>query len=260
MGARGRGQPRQPPTGAGDARSEHPPNMPAPNMPASNASARATRPFDAHEAVRRLRHAVSGLADAALFELRDRGHATLFEQLVACVLSIRTRDEVMLPTALALFAAAPTPAALAALEPREIDAIIRGVSFHERKAGQLRAIARATVDDHGGTLPCDVDVLTAFAGVGPKCANLALGIACGQARIGVDVHVWRVTNRWGIVAARTPELAIAQLEATLPREYWVEINRLLVPFGKHVCTARLPHCSTCPLLDMCARVGVESSR
>lgn len=255
MGDSSRGPRREEPGGAGDVR-----NASAANMRASNERARTARPFDAHEAVRRLRDAVSGLADAALFELRDRGHTTLFEQLVACVLSIRTRDEVMLPTALALFAAAPTPAALAALEPEEIDAIIRGVSFHERKAGQIRAIARATVHDHGGTLPCDADVLTAFAGVGPKCANLALGIACGQARIGVDVHVWRVTNRWGIVAARTPELAIAQLEAALPREYWVEINRLLVPFGKHVCTARLPRCSTCPLLDMCARVGVESSR
>lgn len=218
------------------------------------------RPFDADEAVRRLRLAVSDLADAALFDLRDRGHRSLFEQLAACVLSIRTRDEVMLPTALALFAAAPTPAALAALDVAEIDALIHAVSFHERKAAQLRAIAQATVHEHGGTLPCDVDVLTAFAGVGPKCANLALGIACGQARIGVDVHVWRVTNRLGIVAARTPELTIPRLEAALPRKYWVEINRLLVPFGKRVCTARLPRCSTCPLLDMCARVGVEASR
>lgn len=220
----------------------------------------APRPFDVHEAVRRLRTAVSGLADAALFELRDRGHGSLFEQLVACVLSIRTRDEAMLPTALALFAAAPTPAALAAMAVAEIDAVIRAVSFHERKAAQLREIARATVQEHGGVLPCSAEVLTGFAGVGPKCANLALGIACGQDRIGVDVHVWRVTNRWGIVAARTPEQAIPQLEAALPREYWVEINRLLVPFGKHVCTARLPRCSTCPLLDMCARVGVDESR
>lgn len=218
------------------------------------------RPFDPHEAVRRLRAAVSGFADAALFELRDRGHRSLVEQLVACILSIRTRDEVMLPTALALFEAAPTPAALAALTAEEIDTLIRAVSFHERKAAQIREIARSAVADHGGALPCDVEVLTAFSGVGPKCANLALGIACDQALIGVDVHVWRVTNRWGIVQARTPEQAIPQLERVLPREYWVEINRLLVPFGKHVCTASRPHCSTCPLLEMCAQVGVENPR
>ena len=220
----------------------------------------AKRPFDAHEVVRRLRDAVAGLADAAMFELRDRGWGSVYHQLVACVLSIRTRDEVMLPTALALFDAAPAAADLAALEVAEIDRLIGTVSFHERKAAQLREIARRAATEFGGDLPCDPDVLTSFAGVGPKCANLATGVGCGAERIGVDVHVWRVTNRWGIVAARTPEAAIPQLEAALPREYWVEINRLLVPFGKHVCTGARPRCSTCPLLEMCAQVGVGEHR
>jgi endonuclease-3 len=217
-------------------------------------------PFEIHEAVRRLREAVRDLADAAMFELRDRGWGSLFHQLVACILSIRTRDEVSLPTALALFAAAPTPAELAALSEARIDRLIGAVTFHERKAAQIRAIARSTVEDHGGELPCDVEVLTAFSGVGPKCANLALGVACGAERISVDVHVWRVTNRWGIIAARTPEQAIPQLEEVLPREYWIEINRLLVPFGKHACTGTRPKCSTCPLLEMCEQVGVTEHR
>lgn len=218
------------------------------------------RPFDADEAVTRLREAVHGLADAAMFDLRDRGWGSVYHQLVACVLSIRTRDEVMLPTALALFAAAPAPADLAALAPAAIDAHIRAVSFHERKAVQLHAIARRTVAEFGGTLPCEPDLLTTFAGVGPKCANLAAGVACGAERIGVDVHVWRVTTRWGLATARTPEAAIPQLERALPRRYWVEINRLLVPFGKHVCTGRAPRCSACPLLAMCAQVGVGEHR
>jgi endonuclease III len=109
-------------------------------------------------------------------------------------------------------------------------------------------------------LPCDREVMLALPGVGPKCANLVLGIACGEARIGVDIHVHRVTNRWGYVQAPTPEKTMEQLEAKLPRRYWVEINRLLVPFGKHVCTGRLPKCSTCPVLDMCRQVGVTEHR
>jgi len=76
----------------------------------------------------------------------------------------------------------------------------------------------------------------------------------------VDIHVHRVTNRWGYVQAPTPEKTMEQLEATLPRRYWIEINRLLVPFGKHVCTGHLPKCSTCPLLDMCRQVGVTAHR
>ncbi len=103
-------------------------------------------------------------------------------------------------------------------------------------------------------------MLLSFPGVGPKCANLVLGIACGEPRIGVDIHVHRVTNRWGYVAATTPEKTMAALEAKLPRKYWVEINRLLVPFGKHVCTGVRPKRSTCPVLEMCRQVGVTEHR
>ena len=99
-----------------------------------------------------------------------------------------------------------------------------------------------------------------FAGVGPKCAHLVLGIACGEPFISVDVHVHRVTNRWGYVKASTPEKTMAALGEKLPRRYWIEINRLLVPFGKHICTGNLPHCSTCPVLEMCQQVGVTSHR
>lgn len=222
---------------------------------------RATkRPFDFDVAIPLLREAVHPFADAAMFELADRGWRSVFHQLVACVLSIRTRDEVSLPAALRLFAAAPTPAALAALPVAEIDACIRPCTFHEPKAGQVREIARRTVADFGGELPCDAEVLTSFHGVGPKCAHLALGIACGAQTISVDIHVHRVTNRWGYVRASTPERTLAALQQVLPERHHVDINRLLVPFGKHVCTSGAPRCSTCPLADICARVGVERSR
>lgn len=227
----------------------------------------AKRPFDFDVGLRRIRDTLQalGVADAAMFDLAERGHTSVFEQLVACVISIRTRDEVMLPTALALFAAAPTPAAMARLSEARIDALIRASTFHEGKARTIREIARRTVSEFGGTLPCDFDVLTSFKGVGPKCANLALGIACrdaapGAVGIGVDVHVHRVTNRWGVIAAPTPERTMAALQEVLPKRYWIEINRLLVPFGKHVCTARLPKCSTCPVLEMCRQVGVTGWR
>jgi endonuclease-3 len=93
--------------------------------------------------------------------------------------------------------------------------------------------------------------------VGPKCANLALGIGAGKPLgVPVDIHVHRVTNRWGVVRGRMPEQTMIELEQVLPREYWLEVNRLLVPFGKFVCTARLPKCSTCPVLSYCRQVGV----
>ena len=218
------------------------------------------RPFVIDQALRRVRAAVKPFAKAAMFELADDGFDSPFEQLVACIISIRTRDEATVPIARRLFAAARTPAEISRLSVAEIDALIRPSTFHEAKAAQIRDIARRTVDEFGGELPCDPDVLMSFRGVGPKCANLVLGIACGRPFIGVDIHVHRVTNRWGYVRASTPEKTMAALEAKLSRKYWVEINALLVPFGKHVCTGVRPKCSTCPVLEMCRQVGVTSHR
>jgi endonuclease-3 len=217
-------------------------------------------PFDIHEVMRLVRAAVSDLPDAAMFALRDLGFGSVFQQLVACIISIRTTDEVSLPTALALLEQAPTPKDVVALEIADIDAAIRSSSFHGAKAAQIHAIARYAVEEFGGELPADHEVLQSFAGVGPKCANLALGVAKGVARISVDVHVWRVVNRWGYVEGRTPEATMQALERVLPKQYWIEINRRLVPFGKHVCTGVRPRCSTCLVLAYCRQVGVTEHR
>ncbi|HKQ90987.1 MAG TPA: endonuclease III [Blastocatellia bacterium] len=218
------------------------------------------RPFDIDEVIRRVRAAVRPFAKAAMFELADEGFSSPFEQLVACIISIRTRDEVTIPTARRLFSRARTPLEVSRITSREIDQLIRACAFHERKAQQILRIARRVVDEYEGALPCEAEALLSFEGVGPKCANLALGIACDQPRIGVDIHVHRVTNRWGYVNARTPERTSVALEGKLPRRYWVEINRLLVPFGKHICTGALPRCSECPVLEFCRQIGVEKHR
>jgi endonuclease-3 len=214
-------------------------------------------PFDIDEGVRRLREAVRPYPKAALFELAEEGFRSVFEQLVACIISIRTLDEITVVAARRLFAVARTPADVSKLEGSDIDGLIRDSTFHETKARTIREIAAVAVADHGGILPCDDDVLLGLRGVGPKCANLVFGIACGQPRVAVDIHVHRVTNRWGYVRTKTPEQTMVALESRLPKRYWVEINRLLVPFGKHICTGRLPHCLTCPLLEMCQQVGVQ---
>ena len=216
--------------------------------------------FDIDETMTRIRDAVHPFPKAAMFELRDDGFGSPFEQLVACMLSVRTRDETSLVAARRLFGVARTATKMAELEPTAIDVLIPDVTFHERKAVQIRDIAVTVRDMYGDDVPCDGDVMRSFPGIGPKCANLALGIACGQQRISVDIHVHRVTNRWGYVRAKTPEATMGALETVLPARYWVEINERLVPFGKHICTGERPRCSTCPVLDMCAQVGVTSHR
>jgi endonuclease-3 len=218
------------------------------------------RPFDIDEVLRRIEQAVRPYPKAAMFELADDGFTSPFEQLVACILSIRTYDEVSLVTARRLFATARTPAQIAALTPAEINRLISPSTFHERKAVQIHSIAQQVAEQYGGELPCDHTLIMSFPGVGPKCANLALGVACGEPLISVDIHVQRITNRWGYVDAKTPEKTMTALEKILPKEQWININRVLVPFGKHICTGQLPKCSTCPVLEFCQQVGVASSR
>ncbi|MFN2602999.1 MAG: endonuclease III [Gemmatimonadaceae bacterium] len=220
----------------------------------------AKKPFDIDTVVRRIRKEIAGFADAAMFDLRSRGFATVFQQLIACIISIRTRDEVSLPASVKLLEKAPDASSIARMSEKQIDQLIATSTFHETKAKQIRAIAIAAVDEFGGELPADAEVLMSFNGVGPKCANLALGVAAGHERISVDVHVGRVTVRWGYVKPGSADQIRRQLEEKLPRKYWIEINRLLVPFGKHICTGQLPRCSTCPVREYCRQVGVGAHR
>jgi endonuclease-3 len=218
------------------------------------------RSFVIDVAIARIREAIRPFPQAALFALAAEGFSSPYELLVACIISIRTLDAVTLSCAHRLFALARTPLTMSQRPPEAIDGAIHTCTFHETKALQIHAIACQVVAAHDGVLPCEAAILRSFRGVGPKCANLVLGIACQQPLIGVDIHVHRVTNRWGYISERTPERTMLALEAVLPQQYWVEINRLLVPFGKHICTGSRPRCSTCPVLDMCQQRGVQSHR
>src|SRR5262245_50066035 len=158
------------------------------------------RPFAIDVAIAHIREAILPFPQAALFALAEEGFSSPFELLVACIISTRTLDAVTLSCTHRLFAVARTPLTMSQLTPEAIDDTIQACTFHEVKASQIHAIARQVVATHSGVLPCDAAVLRSFRGVGPKCANLVLGIACQQPSIGVDIHVHRVTNRWGYVS------------------------------------------------------------
>src|SRR5258708_36132336 len=161
-------------------------------------------PFEIDVAMERIRQAVRPFPRAMLFELYDAGHTSAFEMLVACLISVRTRDETSLTMARQLFAHARTPADMAALDINGIDALIGKCAFHLVKSEQIHTMAELILEEHAGDLPCSFEAMTSYPGIGPKCANLALGIACGQPRIGVDIHVHRITNRWGYVTTPNP--------------------------------------------------------
>ncbi len=217
-------------------------------------------PFDIDEVFRRLRQATVALPKAAMFELRDRGYSSPFEQLVASLISARTLDETTIPVSLRLFAVARTPETLAALPEVEIARLLQGATFPEPKARDLKRMAQQIVEEHGGKVPDTMEGLTAFRGIGPKIAALTLAVGFHQPAIAVDIHVHRITNRWGYVYTSTPEQSMVALGKKLPERYWIEINERLVPFGKFVCTGTRPKCSSCLLLSMCQQVGVSNPR
>ena len=111
---------------------------------------------------RRIRKAVEPYPKAAMFELADRGFNTPFQQLVACLISVRTFDEVSLPAAIRLFTRAGNAAEIGALAANEIDMLIYPATFHERKSAQIRALAKQVVEQYGGQLPCDRDLMMSF--------------------------------------------------------------------------------------------------
>ena len=220
----------------------------------------AKRPFHLSMMLQRIEKAIAPYPKAAMFELYKRGYTSLFEQLISCIISIRTLDETTIPLSLKLFAKARTPEELLKFSPKELEDLLYGAQYPGQKAYTLLGIAKAAVEEYGGELPADFEKLTALKGVGPKCANLALGIAIGKAAISVDVHVHRVVNRWGFIQTPVPEKTMLELEQKVPKEKWIDVNRLLMPFGKHICTHRLPRCSTCPVLEYCRQVGVTKHR
>ena len=210
--------------------------------------------FDIDEVFRLLRRATAPLPKAAMFDLRDRGYGSPFEQLVSALISARTRDETTIPVCLRLFAAARTPETMAALPEEEIVRLLYGATFPEPKARDIRALSASIAAS--GAVPDTAEGLMALRGVGPKIAALTLGVGFNKPAISVDIHVHRIVNRWGYVAAKTPERTMEALAPILPERYWIEINERLVPFGKFVCTGERPRCGTCLLLRQCRQVGV----
>jgi endonuclease-3 len=183
-----------------------------------------------------------------------------FRVLIACLLSLRTRDPQTLKACEQLFPVASTPKELLALGEERIAELIRPVGFYERKASQIIGICQTIEEKHVGETPRTMEELCAMKGVGRKTANLTISLGFGLPGICVDTHVHRICNRWGYVATKKPDDTEMRLREILPPEFWHPINDLLVVFGQNVCLPRGPKCSECPLTDVCRRVGVASPR
>jgi endonuclease III len=183
-----------------------------------------------------------------------------FRILISCLLSLRTKDKTTNEASVRLYALAHQPATMLGLPLRKIERAIYPVGFYRTKAKSIHAICRRLLDVYGGTVPESIDELVTLSGVGRKTANLVVTVAYGKPGICVDIHVHRISNRWGYVRTKTPEETEQALRRKLPVQHWITFNDLLVPYGQHLCQPVSPFCSQCKLTEYCDRVGVTRSR
>lgn len=177
-----------------------------------------------------------------------------FRQLVSCIISLRTKDEVTYPAAERLFGKADTPDGLLKLGAREIARTIYPAGFYATKAKSLVKIARIVVGQYEGRVPDTIEELVKLPGVGRKTANLVLAKGFFVPAICVDTHVHRIMNRCGFVDTDEPDQTELMLRARLPKDLWIIINDLLVPFGQRVCRPIGPRCDACPVAGECLRL------
>ena len=183
-----------------------------------------------------------------------------FLVLVSCILSLRTQDKTTAVASERLFQLADEPAAMVTLTAESIENAIYPVGFYKTKAKNILKICRILLNHYGGRVPDDIDQLLQLPGVGRKTANLVVTLGYGRPGICVDTHVHRITNRWGYVRTPTPEQTETVLRKKLPRQYWIEINDLLVAYGQNLCKPISPFCSQCRLERFCDRREVKRSR
>ncbi len=178
-------------------------------------------------------------------------YASIFQLLVAVILSAQCTDARVNMVTPALFKRFPTPQALAGAHQREVEHLIKSCGFFHMKARNLIGASRALVERFGGRVPKTMDELLELPGVGRKTANVILAVAYRQPAIAVDTHVFRVANRLGLARAKTAAKMELALMKVVPKAKWSHLHHWLIYHGRQICHARNPECARCPVVDLC---------
>jgi endonuclease-3 len=215
------------------------------------------RPDNVEVVMRKLSRAITGLELPAIEKISESQQEDPFQVLIATLLSARTQDATTLAASTRLFKVAPTPQTMVKLSVKQIERLIRPVSFFYTKAKHVKATCELLLERFDGKVPGTMEELLLFPGVGRKTANLVLILSFrSQQNICVDTHVHRISNRLGWVKTRTPEETEQALYAATDREWWPHINLYLVTWGQHICRPNYPRCTGCVIHDHCPRLGV----
>ena len=185
---------------------------------------------------------------------------SVFQLLVAVILSAQCTDKRINQVTPELFRHYPDAKTMAEAEPEDVLTYIRSVSYPNAKAEHLVKMARALVEQHDGEVPSDMNQLLDLPGVGRKTANVIQSVAFGKSALAVDTHVFRVAHRLGLVSKRdnTPYKVEMALTKHIPEADIPDAHHWLLLHGRYVCTSRKPHCDKCELEPLCPKLLEDS--
>ena len=174
-----------------------------------------------------------------------------FELLIAVMLSAQATDISVNKATRNLFAHANTAKKMLALGSTQLKSHIKTIGLFNTKANNILKTCKILIEEHRGRVPHDRDALTRLPGVGRKTANVILNTAFGENTIAVDTHIFRISNRIGLAAAKTPLAVEQRLLKVIPDSYKRHAHHWLILHGRYVCTARNPNCGNCLIADLC---------
>jgi endonuclease-3 len=192
------------------------------------------------------------LREANPHPVSELGYSSVFELLIAVLLSAQATDVGVNKATRRLFARANSPARMLALGEQGVAEHIRTIGLYRNKARHVVATCQQLLDRHGGQVPRDRVALEALPGVGRKTANVVLNVAFGEPTCAVDTHVFRVANRTGLAPGKTPLAVELGLERVVPAPFRVEAHHWLILHGRYVCVARQPRCRQCQVEALCS--------
>ena len=216
------------------------------------------RDFNIVDGLRKLKKAVRKFRTPSVTVIAKQNDP--FAVLVSCIISLRTRDEVTELASARLFTLAKLPAELLKLSNAKIEKAIYPAAFYRKKTKSLKELCQVLVKEYSGKVPDKLEELLKLKGVGRKTANLTLILGHNKPGICVDIHVHRISNRWGYVKTKSPDETEMVLREILPKRFWKGYNDLLVSFGQNLCKPISPFCGSCPIEDQCPKIGVNRFR
>jgi endonuclease III len=214
--------------------------------------------FPLSEVLAKVKKAVRGCRIPSVTVISQKNDP--FAVLISCIISLRTRDEVTEPASARLLKLAKTPAQLMKLSNAKLEQAIYPAAFFRNKSQSLKKLCKDLVDNYEGRVPDKLEELLKLKGVGRKTANLTLILGYNKPGICVDIHVHRISNRWGYVKTQSPNETEMALRDKLPKCYWKGYNDLLVTFGQNICKPVSPFCGSCAIAEICPKIDVSKYR